>query len=216
MTKPGTKRSEESIRKQKAFYTPEKRLELRNRRLGSKASEETKQRQSKSQKQRWTPERRLRQSSLRKGMKFTEEHIINLTKANRLKAKDPTICKKISENTKGKRRSDEMKQSIRGENNHEWKGGITTLYKSIRECSNYYQWREAVYKRDNYCDWFSGVKGNGNLNAHHIYSFNKLLSEYNIKTIEQAMVCEALWDINNGVTMLETSHAAYHSMWGKE
>jgi hypothetical protein len=121
----GTKRSKESIDKQKASWTPEKKAEYRSRRVGIKASDETKQRQSISHKKRWTPELKLQQSNLRKGIPISEPHRKNIEKANRLKAKDPTICKKISEKTKGKKRSEEMKQSIRGEKNHAWKGGIS-------------------------------------------------------------------------------------------
>jgi hypothetical protein len=140
---------------------------------------------------------RKQMSEKRKGVKHSEEHNRNIGKSN-----------------KGLKRSEDFKKKIRGENSHLWKGGKTTLYLLIRSCAKYYQWRDTVFKRDNYCDCFSGVKGNGNLNAHHIIPFNKILSKYKIKTIEQAMDCEALWDVNNGVTMIDTSHEAYHQMWG--
>jgi endogenous inhibitor of DNA gyrase (YacG/DUF329 family) len=96
----------------------------------------------------------------------------------------------------------------------EWVRRVTPLYHEIRYCTKYYEWRNLIYERDNFCDWFSGVRGNGNLNAHHIIPFNFLLERNNITTFEQAMECEALWDINNGITMIDTNHNAYHSMWG--
>jgi hypothetical protein len=47
---------------------------------------------------------------------------------------------------------DKMSIAQRGENNPQWRGGVTPLYKNIRECAKYYEWRDAVYKRDDYCD----------------------------------------------------------------
>jgi hypothetical protein len=118
----------------------------------------------------------------------------------------------------GKPKSEEHKKKISANRQgipfEEWERKITPLYHAIRTSMKYSEWRIAIYERDNFCDWFSGVKGNGNLNAHHIKPFSQLLEENNIQSFEQAMECEALWDINNGVTMIDTSHNAYHSMWG--
>jgi hypothetical protein len=123
--------------------------------------------------------------------------------------KEIHIGMKASEQTKKK-----MSKKKLGINNNNWKGGISTLYHNIRDSSRYNDWRIAIFERDNFCDWFSGVKGNGNLNAHHIEPFSTLLERYDIQTFEQAMVCEALWNVDNGVTMIDTNHSAYHSMWG--
>lgn len=95
-----------------------------------------------------------------------------------------------------------------------WKGGISPPMMLIRSSKKMIEWREAVYKRDNYCDWFSGCKGNGDLEAHHIVRWKDMVKKYNIKTFEDAMNCPELWDVNNGITMLKSSHMAYHQMWG--
>jgi hypothetical protein len=113
----------------------------------------------------------------------------------------------------GKHHPPEVLEKMRGENNGAWKGGITTLYDAIRRCTQYDEWRMSVFRRDGFRDWFSGLKGD--IRAHHIKSFFSIIEENNITTLEEARLCEALWDINNGVTMLETTHMAYHNMWGR-
>jgi hypothetical protein len=126
--------------------------------------------------------------------------------------------KKISVGNTGKIRTveDRKKKSdaLRGDKCYKWKGGITPLMHQVRYCWKMGVWRDAVFKRDDYRDWYSGVKGNGNLNAHHIVSFASLMERYNIQTLDDALACNALWDVANGVTMIDTVHMAHHSMWG--
>jgi hypothetical protein len=69
---------------------------------------------------------------------------------------------------------------------------------------------------NNYCDVFTGVKGSGNLHAHHIVSFAFLMQQYNIQSLDDALACDALWDVANGVTMIDSNHMAYHSLNKKE
>jgi DNA-directed RNA polymerase subunit RPC12/RpoP len=109
-----------------------------------------------------------------------------------------------------------MKKSAtdRGISLSEWDGFVTPLNYSIRNCDKMRQWRFAVFKRDRRRDWFSGVACGKNAEAHHVIPFNKLLKLYKIKSLEQAINCDALWEVSNGVTMLKSSHDAYHSMWG--
>ena len=106
---------------------------------------------------------------------------------------------------------DQMSVSHRGERNANWNGGISPLYKNIRESRKYYEWRDAVYKRDNYADVITGERGNGNLNAHHLIPFATLLEVYHIETFEQAMACDALWDVSNGITLIDKNHVKLHS-----
>ena len=99
-----------------------------------------------------------------------------------------------------------------GSTNPRWNNGATPLNHQIRWCKKMCEWRSAVFERDNYKDWFSGCTGK--LEAHHIVSFYELKKKYNIKTYEEALNCAALWDVNNGVTMLKSNHRAFHDMWG--
>jgi len=98
------------------------------------------------------------------------------------------------------------------ENSPQWKGGISPLRKLIQEQPEYIAWRIAVFERDDYKDWFSGCKGD--LAAHHIIKFADIIERNNIKTVDDALNCAELWDINNGITMLKKSHKVYHDMWG--
>jgi endogenous inhibitor of DNA gyrase (YacG/DUF329 family) len=99
-----------------------------------------------------------------------------------------------------------------GENAPRWDGGITKLQKLIRGCSKYKEWIKAVFERDDYTDVITGIRG-GTLNAHHIISFAELLVKYNIETLEEAINCEALWDIENGITLDRDNHMKlFHSL----
>ena len=110
---------------------------------------------------------------------------------------------------------DKMKMSHVGDKNINWKNGRTPLTERIRESSRYYEWRNAIYKRDNYTDVTTGEKGNGDLNAHHLVSYSEIMDRNNIRTYEEAMACEELWDVSNGITMLEKNHIKLHMKTGK-
>jgi len=83
----------------------------------------------------------------------------------------------------------------KGDKNVNWKGGISELYKTLRQSLEYKKWRKDVYRRDNYtcqlCDKIGGM-----LNAHHIRKW----SEYP----------KLRFDINNGITYCEKCHIKIH------
>lgn len=88
-----------------------------------------------------------------------------------------------------------------------------TLKQVIRASFEYKQWRTAVYKRDNYTCQITNVKWNGNLEVHHIINLSTLVKKYNIETIEGAINCKELWDINNWITMDKTVHSIFHKKY---
>ena len=68
-----------------------------------------------------------------------------------------------------------MSNSKKGNKNHSWKGGITSVNKKIRHSLEYKLWRESVFHRDNYtCIWCGAKNGNGKtitFHADHIKPF---------------------------------------------
>lgn len=82
--------------------------------------------------------------------------------------------------------------ATRGEKSHLWKGGLTEKNMLIRQGVEYRNWRNAVYKRDNYTCRICGQL-RGELNAHHIKSFSEFP--------------ELRFDIENGVTLCIGCHS---------
>lgn len=112
-----------------------------------------------------------------------------------------TTRKKMSETQK---RIGNMPPHPKGKDCHFWKGGVTPLRQLVRTSFKYRLWRSDVFTRDNFTCQDCGKKGN--INAHHINPFALIMDENNIETFEQAMNCEELWNINNGVTLCEECH----------
>lgn len=87
--------------------------------------------------------------------------------------KDILTRKKISNFAKIRCFSSETRKKMslaqKGEKSHMWKGGISGESKMIRESSAYREWRNLVFKRDNWTCVLCG-KG-GNINADHIKPF---------------------------------------------
>ena len=97
-------------------------------------------------------------------------------------------------------------ESFTGSNNPRWKGGITPEQTKQRNSKKYTEWRDAVYKRDDYTCQCCGARG-GQLNAHHIKSF--------------ANYPELRFDIDNGITLCEPCHAweyegSLHNVYGSQ
>jgi hypothetical protein len=164
----------------------------------------------------------------KKGSHQSDEHKKHL-KASLIGRKMPPQTeihrRHLSESKKGKIHSflgkthtpatiEKLRNRNKGVTNPNWKGGTSSLAESLRGCSAMTEWRKKVFTRDNYCDWFSGCKGNENLEAHHIVPFKILIKKYKIKTFEDAMNCPNFWDVNNGVSMFRSSHRAFHQMYG--
>ena len=123
---------------------------------------------------------------------LTKEHKGNLSKAH--------IGIPLSKN----HRMNIMK-ALRGENCYNWKGGINPFRKSLRNCFEYRQWRSDIFTRDDFTCQECGQRG-GKLNAHHIKSFSSILQKYEITTFEEALECDELWNINNGITLCKECH----------
>ena len=104
-----------------------------------------------------------------------------------------------------------------GENNHFWKGGKTKLSLQIRNSAEYSFWRKQIFERDNYTCQICGRKNKKGdkviIEADHIYPFSKILDDFDITSIEEAISCEELWDIENGRTLCRDCHKKTET-WG--
>lgn len=95
-----------------------------------------------------------------------------------------------------------------GETHPRWKPASQRkqpLYKQIRSSSHMQEWRAAVFTRDDFTCVICKVRG-GTLNADHIKQFAIILKDNNVKTLEEAILCPELWELENGRTLCETCH----------
>ena len=63
-----------------------------------------------------------------------------------------------------------------------------------------------VFARDRYKCARCGDDRGGNLEAHHIRPFYKIMEKNYISDYEAAMACKELWDVDNGIAICEKCH----------
>ena len=153
-------------------------------------------------------------SESHKGKILSEECKRKIGEGNKGKILSKELRKRISEWNKGKIRSKEQKEKLskafKGKGNPNWKGGLTPLNENIKHCFEYRQWRSDVFTRDNFTCQECGDNKGGNLEAHHKKSFSSILQYYEITTLEEALECEELFNINNGITLCRKCHKELH------
>lgn len=108
-----------------------------------------------------------------------------------------------------------MSEDRRGENNPHYKDGLTGVYHNTRYSSKNNAFRGAVFLRDNFIDQitFKPLKHDERV-VHHRVAYNDILRRHKIKTFDKAMECNALWNVDNGVTMSKQIHEQFHVMFG--
>lgn len=130
--------------------------------------------------------------------------------------KFPVICKNHSENGIQHRTLDAIihskycciygrYDSQKGENNCNWNNGSTSNTEKIRKSIKYKNWRNSVFKRDNYTCQCCGDNRGNNLQAHHLYNF----AEYE----------DLRFNVNNGITLCNKCHdfnqiSSFHNIYG--
>jgi len=184
---------------------------------GISFSEETRQKMSEAHKGKvnwWlnkhhSEESKRKMSESHKGLPKSEEAKRKFSKTMKGHIVSKETRRKISEANKGICPSEETKKKIsealKGENSSNWKGGITPLDKQIRTDFKYRQWRSDIFTRDEFTCQECGKVG-VELHAHHIKSLSSILQKYEITTLEEAIECEELWNINNGIILCEECH----------
>ena len=150
----------------------------------------------------YTKEIREKMSESHKGLKRSEK--TKLKMSNSKKGKFNNFYGK-SHTKENKEKMSEAAKLRYGEISNHWKGGITPVYKSIRNSFKYRQWRSDVFYRDDFTCQECGQRG-GRLHAHHINPFASIIQYYEITTIEEAFECDELWNINNGITLCKGCH----------
>jgi len=101
----------------------------------------------------------------------------------------------------------------KGSKNPNWNGGVSSLKKLIMSSYKYREWRSDVYTRDDFTCSVCGVRG-AMLHAHHIERFGSIVEKNKIKTVDDALNCSELWNINNGITMCVYCHNNFHKTKG--
>jgi hypothetical protein len=92
-----------------------------------------------------------------------------------------------------------------GSGNPNWKKGRTKFENLIRRNKKYLKWRQKILQRD--CpDCSKEEAKRQKLQVHHLTPFNEILLRNNIKNTAEAMRCEELWDINNGIVLRKGEH----------
>ena len=93
-----------------------------------------------------------------------------------------------------------------GEKHWHWKGGITPEIIKVRNSTKYKEWRDKVFKRDNYTCVLCG-KNKCYVEADHFpIPFCKLFKDKNYKV---------LWNIKNGRTLCRKCHDKTKKHWKK-
>lgn len=125
---------------------------------------------------------------------------------------------KISESERGKKVvvteqhrqkiSETLKGKFTGEKSWNWKGGhrnqrlYNPLLYAIRNSPKYKIWKKEIL-----AELFpNGKPDDLQVHVHHIVKLSLLLKRNNITTLEQALVCEPLWDKKNAVVITKSEH----------
>jgi len=105
---------------------------------------------------------------------------------------EPLRAQRISASKKGV-----PNPHLRGERNHNWKGGVSSENRKARRSTAYKDWREAVFERDDYACQLCGDRG-AYIHPHHIKYF--------------ATNPDHRFDIDNGMTLCRSCHKYVHGV----
>ena len=173
--------------------------------LGKKHSKKTKERMKKIAKGRKPSKKTIEAVRISNKLRGCSKKTKEKMRLARLGKPSGMLGKKVSEKTK-KMISNMLKiKARRGENHPFWKGGISSIQEQIKSSSQYIQWRKEVFERDNWtCQDCKKIKKK--IHPHHRRPFSLILRENKIKTITDALDCNILWDIENGITLCKDCH----------
>lgn len=93
---------------------------------------------------------------------------------------------------------------------------IRKIKLTIKDSIYYTSWRIDILTRDNFtctkCNYksHSRIKGKSDIQAHHIKTFNDIITEEKIDSFIKAIDSIQLWDRNNGITLCLKCHKEIH------
>lgn len=102
-----------------------------------------------------------------------------------------------------------LSKMMSGSGHPNWKGGVTSFNKELRNFVKSIGWINDVFKRDNYVCKGCKKRG-GKLAAHHVIPLSYIREYFNITDLDIARKCDILFDVANGETMCEGCHKIYH------
>jgi len=83
-----------------------------------------------------------------------------------------------------------------------------TLTQKIRNLRKTISWKKAVLRRDEWnCNKCGDIE---NLQVHHKIGVSEIIKRFNLKTIEDALECKILFDVENGETLCDKHHKEKH------
>lgn len=143
-----------------------------------------------------------------------------ISKSNKGKIRTIETCKKMSKSRKeegnnffGKKHSYETRAIIIEDRiGGFWYGNVRndyTISQLIRSHVKSRNYTTSILDRDQYKDFYTKEPCKYP-EVHHIIKLKDIVKKYNIKTLDEAIACEPLWDTNNGITLEKRNHAQWH------
>lgn len=99
-----------------------------------------------------------------------------------------------------------------GKNNPSYIDGQSPLKTKIHKHKEYKIWMQHVLKKDGSRCVKCGNDDISDFEIHHIKWFSIILRDNKITTVAQALECNDLWDINNGMTLCKKCHRLEHKI----
>jgi 5-methylcytosine-specific restriction endonuclease McrA len=130
-----------------------------------------------------------------KGKKMSDESRRKMSEAAKRRGSNRT-GKRHTPETRAKIAAITRERTARGESHYAYTHGKHQRDKSDRRSAEYRQWRDAVYRRDNYTCRHCGDSRGGNLQAHHVKPY--------------ASNPELRYAVGNGLTLCQDCHERLH------
>lgn len=100
-------------------------------------------------------------------------------------------------------------KSVKRDGNPNWKGGIKSITKRLRDSDEMKSWVNSIMEMDKYTCCLCGQKG-GKLQVHHIFPFQGIIAsyigQYGRLDYDGLLKYPAIWTKTNGATLCKSCH----------